>query len=94
MVRVQLERLVQILFAVADVGRVVVAPALVVEQQWNHGSMRRCGRQADDARALFAAGPFELLLFLEIGDLGDPGVSRRSQAACRYFEQQFPAFRP
>jgi hypothetical protein len=31
MVRVQLERLVQILFAIAHIGRVVVTPAFIVE---------------------------------------------------------------
>src|SRR5204863_5527215 len=43
MVRVQLKGLIQLFFAVTHVGRVVVAPAFIVQQQRNHRSMR-CGR--------------------------------------------------
>ena len=72
MVGVELAGLVELLHSETDVGRPHIAPGFIIEKQWDARAMRGVGRQPDHAGSFHAAGPLQLLLFLQVADFRDP----------------------
>ena len=68
MMFVQLKRLVQGFAAIANVRRKVISPGFAIENKRDCGVLRCVAGEFDEAGTIHRAGPFELFLFLNVGE--------------------------
>lgn len=72
MMSMELECLIKRLLSVANVWRVMEAPGLIFEQQWNNDPGRGSWSQADYTRSVLGSSPFPFFGFLQVCDFFEP----------------------